>query len=128
MNGGEFYSWEKKRVYAHKIRRGRNMAIHTVWVKKPSEYQTPVITDEGGKYMAAETETSRKLAGLEFEAMQLHTLAGAALDAIDIADADEAVDRAVLMLKLIRHKTDCLSDDTQAAIQTYFAELDGENT
>lgn len=78
--------------------------------------------------MTAETETSRKLAELEFEAMELHTLAGAALDAIDIEDAGEAINRAVLMLKLIRHTTGCLLDDTQAAIQTYFAELDGENT
>lgn len=60
--------------------------------------------------------------------MQLHTLAGAALDAIDIADAEEAIDRSVLMLKLIRQKTSHFSDDAQAAIQTYFAELDGENT
>lgn len=77
--------------------------------------------------MTTETEISRKLAGLEYAAMELRTLAGAALDAIDIADAGEAIDRVVLMLKPIRHKTGCLADDTQATIQTYFAELDGES-
>lgn len=58
----------------------------------------------------------------EMKAMTLYILSSASLDAIDIADNTQAVDRAMTLLKLIRREASDLHEAIQSAGLAYLDE------